>query len=123
MLALEGPFVSSESLEYISLTGSNEELSLLEGLELLERAGLVDEDGAPEVALRDFLAGGSASWTGARFLEEEIGAVSGRCVLLRRMPGWERKQQASSCSKWINRRLPHEKYENEKCCGRAKRVV
>ena len=51
LLALVG-FSSSESLVYISLMGSDEELSLLEGLELLERTGLVDEDGAPEVSLR-----------------------------------------------------------------------
>ena len=63
----------------MSLMGSRDsdkELSLEEGLELLERAGLVEGEGDPEV-LRDLFAGdGSALPTMPRFREEKVGAAS-----------------------------------------------
>ena len=64
----------------MSLMGSRDsdkELSLEEGLELLERAGLVEGEGDPEVTLRDLFAGdGSALPTMPRFPEEKVGAAS-----------------------------------------------
>ena len=46
-------------------------------MELLERAGLVEGEGDPEVTLRDLFAGdGSALPTMPRFPEEKVGAAS-----------------------------------------------
>lgn len=73
----------------MSLQGSeDEELSLLEGLEPPERAGLVDDEGARVVALLfRFAPAGLAGLADVCFPAVDVVASSGRNLLMRRMPG------------------------------------
>ena len=69
------------------IRSEDEELSLLEGFEPRERAGLVDDEGARVVALFCFAPVGPAGSADACLPAEEVVAASGRHLLLHRMPG------------------------------------
>ena len=83
---------------YISLIGSeDEELSLLEGFEPLERAGLVNDEGALEVAPLFLVAPvRSAGLVDARRPAEGVVASSRRDFLLRKMRGPGRVLEAAA---------------------------